>query len=281
MTAGCVGTGEGGSKERAAAAAFRRGGRAAGGRLAACIGGRAGGPSRLRGPRRRLPRFPPPSQYIAPACILLASKIDNSPRTAKDVATAFFVARCSKKHRNLIARVHEPVRARAGAAGARARGAASPPRPRLPLFLTPAPRRRPARAPQGWIEQQMHQVVEAERAVLFALNFDLLVDVPDAWVLPFLKGLGMQRARDGAGAAGSGSSGSGGPDAVANLVASVGSILESRCAPRGAGLCARWVHLPRGAPRQGHGAPLQLLRARPSAPPNAPPPPVPPLIPAA
>jgi hypothetical protein len=67
----------------------------------------------------------------------------------------------------------------------------------------------------------MRQVVEAERAVLFALNFDLLVDVPDAWVLPYLKGLGLQRARDGAGG-----------DVVANLVASVGSILESRCGRR-------------------------------------------------
>lgn len=52
----------------------------------------------------------PRSQQVAPACILLASKIDNCPRTAKDVATAFFVARCDKKHKHLIQKVHDPVR---------------------------------------------------------------------------------------------------------------------------------------------------------------------------
>jgi len=34
-------------------------------------------------------------------------------------------------------------------------------------------------------------LVDAERAILFALNFDLLVDIPNAWVLPAVRALGL------------------------------------------------------------------------------------------
>ncbi|GBF99430.1 hypothetical protein Rsub_12262 [Raphidocelis subcapitata] len=95
--------------------------------------------------------------HIAPACILLASKIDNSPRTARDVATAFFVARCEKKHQHLIQRVYDPA----------------------------------------WVAAQVALVVEAERAVLFALNFDLLVDIPGSWILPALRALGLPLPQQG------------------------------------------------------------------------------------
>lgn len=95
--------------------------------------------------------------HIAPACILLASKIDNSPRTAKDVATAFFVARCDKKHKHLIHKVHDPA----------------------------------------WVQGQVQLLVAAERSLMFALNFDFTVEIPESWILPAVRAMGLRVPQQG------------------------------------------------------------------------------------
>ncbi|KIY93464.1 hypothetical protein MNEG_14498, partial [Monoraphidium neglectum] len=72
-----------------------------------------------------------------------------------------------------------------------------------------------------WVESQAQILVAAERSVLFALNFDFSVDIPEAWVLPAVRALGVPvptHGREAAGAAGA---------AAQDLVVRVNSLINS------------------------------------------------------
>lgn len=64
----------------------------------------------------------------------------------------------------------------------------------------------------------------AERALLFALNFDFKVDIPDAWVLPAVRALGVPVPRHGQAAAGPGEA------AAQDVVTKTYCLLTSRWA---------------------------------------------------